>query len=82
MKKKMFFLILLFLCLFGGTAYAAPVSENLKTGSMELTEENRYDPVYYQTPEEVCPSNGGGKFRSAREEIGRASCRERGFVDV
>ncbi len=79
MKKKMFFLILLFLCLFGGTAYAAPVSENLKTGSMELTEENRYDPVYYQTPEEVCPSNGGGKFRSAREGVNFEECLVNGW---
>lgn len=74
MKKKLLFPVLLLTCLLGGTAYAAPVSESITTESVELTEENRYDPVYYQEPEEIYPSTGSSKPRSAKAGVSLEEC--------
>ncbi len=74
MKKKLLFPVLLLTCLLGKTAYAAPVSESVTTESVELTEENRYDPVYYQEPEEIYPSTGSSKPRSAKAGVPLEEC--------
>ncbi|HCT91960.1 MAG TPA: hypothetical protein DF613_11380 [Lachnospiraceae bacterium] len=55
MKKRFLFpVLLLLLCLSCSTVYATNTDEE-KTESITLTEENRYDPVYYQEPEELYP---------------------------
>lgn len=64
MKKRYFLILCLLLLLFGSTAYAS--AENGGTDSLALTEENRYDKIYYQKPEKRYPVSGG-KARLARE---------------
>lgn len=65
MKKKYFApILLLLLCLFGTTAYAEP-AEQEQTKIVTLTDENRYDPAYYQEPEEIYPETKGRMGRSA-----------------
>lgn len=63
MKKKFVFLALLMICLLSGTAYAKAGTASEKTETEILTEENRYDPVYYQEPEKLYPK---AKARTAR----------------
>ena len=65
MKQKILFPVLLLLCLFGSTAYAAPVQQE-QTETITLTEENRYNPVYYQEPEEIYPAANAGMARGAQ----------------
>lgn len=65
MKQKILFPVLLLLCLFGGTAYAAPVQQE-QTETITLTEENRYNPVYYQEPEEIYPAANAKMARGAQ----------------
>ncbi len=72
MKKKFLFpLMLLLLCLFSGTAYAEPSADSgeQRTGEFILTEENRYDPAYYQEPEERYPAAGATVGRSAEVSL-------------
>lgn len=65
MKKRFLFPVLLLLCLFGGTAYASPVEQE-QMETITLTDENRYNPVYYQEPEEIYPAVGAGMGRAAQ----------------
>ncbi len=68
MKKKFLFpLFLLLLCLFSGAANAetGKASGQLGTGEAILTEENRYNPIYYQEPEERYPAGSASKGRAA-----------------
>lgn len=67
MKKKWMlpiFCLLLF-CLFSSAAYAETDEGSENTETLTLTEENRYDPVYYQEPEELYPAVSDGKVRSS-----------------
>lgn len=64
MKKKILFPVLL-LCLFGGTAYASPAGQE-QTETITLTDENRYNPVYYQEPEEIYPAKEARMGRAAQ----------------
>lgn len=67
MKKKWMlpiFCLLLF-CLFSSAAYAETDEGSENTETLTLTEENRYDPVYYQEPEELYPAVSDGKARSS-----------------
>lgn len=64
MKKRSLFLLLLLLCLSGSTVYAAAM-EDEKTETVTLTEQNRYDPVYYQEPEAIYPASKARTGRSA-----------------
>ncbi len=69
MKKKYFApVLLLLLCLFGTTAYAEP-TEQEQTRIVTLTEENRYDPVCYQEPEEIYPEAKGRMGRLAEPSL-------------
>ncbi|MCI9175809.1 MAG: hypothetical protein HFH49_12865 [Lachnospiraceae bacterium] len=65
MKKRFLFPVLLLLCLFGGTAYASP-AEQEQMETIALTDENRYNPAYYQEPEEIYPSADAGMGRAAQ----------------
>ncbi len=65
MKQKILFPVLLLLCLFGGTAYADPVQQE-QTETITLTEENRYNPVYYQEPKKIYPAANAGMARGAQ----------------
>lgn len=64
MKKKILFPVLL-LCLFGGTVYASPAGQE-QTETITLTDENRYNPVYYQEPEEIYPAKEARMGRAAQ----------------
>lgn len=67
MKKKWMlpiFCLLLF-CLFSSAAYAETDEGSENTETLTLTEENRYDSVYYQEPEELYPAVSDGKVRSS-----------------
>lgn len=68
MKKRVLFPILLLLCLFGSTAYASPVEQEQQE-TLTLTDENRYDPVYYQEPEEIYPAADTRMGRSAQVSL-------------
>lgn len=67
MKKKWMlpiFCLLLF-CLFSSAAYAKTDEGSENTETLTLTEESRYDSVYYQEPEELYPAVSDGKVRSS-----------------
>ncbi|TGY97422.1 hypothetical protein E5329_04565 [Petralouisia muris] len=68
MKKRVLFPILLLLCLFGSTAYASPVEQEQQE-TFTVTEENRYNPAYYQEPEERYPSLDAGMGRTAQASL-------------
>lgn len=55
MKKVYVLCALLALLLSGSTVYAQNRGEDLKSEKIEITDENRYDPVYFQEPEEIYP---------------------------
>ncbi len=65
MKKRFLFPVLLLLCLFGGTAYASPVEQE-QMETITLTDENRYNPAYYQEPEKIYPAADAGMGRAAQ----------------
>lgn len=62
MKRKylLFLLILLLTLLLGSTVYAEQ-GENQGTDTLILTDENRYDPLYYQKPEKRYASSVLGR---------------------
>ena len=67
-KCKHFLILCLLLFLFQGTAYASssPGSGNGSgTGSFTVTDENRFDPRFYQKPEKQYPTADMPKGRSA-----------------
>ena len=67
MRKKYVFFVMLLSCLFfSRTVYAESDEEILKTESLTITEENRYNPEYYQEPEERYPVVNENMMRSAQ----------------
>ena len=48
------------------SAQVSADSEGIRTDSFRMTEENRYDPAYYQKPKARARSLGAGKARSAQ----------------
>ncbi len=64
MKKKYFLILCLLWFLFGSTVSASSLSEG--TERVVITDENRYDPSYYQKPEKRYPVSST-RTRSAKE---------------
>lgn len=69
MKRKYFMILCLLLFFFSGTAYAKSNTEGTGTDSLVITDANRYDPIYYQKPEERYASLEAGNGRSARANL-------------
>ena len=56
MKKRYVLPVLTLLFLFLGFVPVQAETENIKTESVTLTEDNRYNPEYYQKPEVRYPA--------------------------
>ncbi len=67
MKRRYFLVFCLLLFLFSGTVSAG--SESSQTDSFRITDENRYDPVYYQQPKLRYASQRAGQRRSVRANL-------------
>ena len=63
MKKRFFLVFCLLLFLFTGTVSA---DSGGGTGSLSITDENRFEPDYYRKPETRYMSLGAGLGRTAR----------------
>lgn len=69
-KCKYFLILCLMLFLFRGTAYAsAGLEDSGGTDSFTITDENRFDPKFYQQPEERYPASSTLQGRSARSNV-------------
>lgn len=60
MKKRYLLPVLCLLLLFGSTVYAENSTKEVQTEEVNLTEENRYDGIYYQNPEKRYPQGSAG----------------------
>lgn len=69
MKRKYFVPVFLMVLLFCGKVYAETNSEYEGTGSLTITDDNRYDSIYYQKPEKRYASSARAAGRSARANL-------------